>query len=72
MKNKENKICLYAHVETEPYGAELCCYKNGGGYCMFNRRDPNIDYSKCSNARIVYPETWAKHWKYGKFKRNPK
>ena len=64
MKNKENKICLYEHVETEPYGAELCCELKYGGYCIFDRRDPYIDYSKCRMAKLVMPKTWAKHWKW--------
>lgn len=62
MKN-ENKICLYAHVEIEPYGGELCCEKYYG-YCIFSRRNPDIDYSKCERAKLVMPKTWAKHWKW--------
>ena len=56
---KEEKVCKYAHCETEPFGSELCC--ENGAYCMFNRRDVDIDFSKCQKAVLVGHDEWKKY-----------
>ena len=56
---KDEKVSKYAHCETEPFGSELCC--ENGSYCMFNRRDINIDFSKCPKAILIGHDEWKKY-----------
>lgn len=56
------RLCKQAHCETDEFSSELCCGYTGG-YCMFNRRDPKIDFSKCPRADLVTREDWEKHAK---------
>ncbi len=57
----ENKICKYAHCEADVWGSELCCEKHGRYYCIFDKREPVIDYSKCEEAVLVSLKEWEKH-----------
>lgn len=54
-------VCKHAHYEVDMYGSELCC-KNGQ-YCIFDRREPMIDYSKCPRAELVTRKKWKKNAK---------
>ena len=56
---QNEKICKYAHCETDPFGSELCC--ENGSYCVFNRRDAGIDFSKCPKAVLVVCDEWKKY-----------
>ncbi len=52
-------VCKHAHCEVDMWGSELCC-KNGQ-YCIFDRREPVTDYSKCPRAELVTYEEWEKN-----------
>lgn len=54
-----DEICKYAHCETDPFGSELCC--RDGQYCIFDRRNPNIDFGLCPKAVLVTVEQWKKY-----------
>lgn len=58
---KEDLLCKYAHCECDMWGSELCCEKDGNRYCKFDRRDTDIDYSKCDAAVLVTRSDWMKY-----------
>lgn len=58
-KADEQLVRKHSHCEVDMWGSELCC-KNGH-YCMFDRREPVTDYSKCPKAELVTYEEWEKN-----------
>ena len=62
MKNNNKElVCKHAHCEVDMWGSELCC--ENGQYCIFDRREPKIDYSKCPKAVLVTYDEWEKNAK---------